>query len=152
MKKPLSISQTGIDIIKGFEGFEEKMYYDVAGKPTIGYGTLIDTANEQWLMTAVITREVAEQLLKTDLRPVEKSINTCVKTQLNQNQFDALCSFAYNVGTGNFARSTLLKKINENPNGSDIHNQFVKWIMADGEASKGLLKRRNLESELYFRQ
>ena len=151
MKKRMDISLTGINLIKGFEGFSSKAYRDLGNKWTIGYGTLIDTESEKWLMTAVIDRTTAETLLKTDVKPVVNILNSLVKTTLNQNQFDALCSFIYNVGAGNFKSSSLLKAININPIDMNVHSNFMKWIYVNDDISSGLVKRRQLESELYFK-
>jgi lysozyme len=73
-----------------------------------------------------------------------------VKKPLTQNQFNALVSFAYNVGTGAFSTSTLLKKVNANPNDLTIRNEFARWTRANGKIVNGLVNRRKKESDVYF--
>lgn len=146
----MTISQRGIDFIKQWEGFRSTMYLDIASLPTIGYGTLIDTKEEQWLMTAVIDEPTAERLLRTDVRPIEVFVSQVVSKLINQNQYDALCSFVYNLGRTALRKSTLLKMINTDPNDVWITHEFEKWCYADGKRSEGLLKRRKAEAELYF--
>ena len=69
---------------------------------------------------------------------------------LTQNQFDALVSFVFNVGAGNFRSSTLLKRLKSNPNDPDIENQFKKWVYDNGKVLPGLVRRRDEEAKLYF--
>ena len=140
----MKTSDKGIGLIKRFEGLRLKAYLCPAGKPTIGYGHTKDVK-----LGDVITEEEAEQLLLEDLIVVENEINKH-NLDINQNQFDALVSFVYNVGQGNFERSTLLKKIKSNPNDLSIRNEFMRWIYADGKPLNGLKKRRKMEADLYF--
>jgi lysozyme len=142
--------QRGIDLIKEFEGFSATMYLDPVGLPTIGYGTLIDTDAEQYLMTATITQTEAEALLRTELIHIEYQITKMVQRPINQNQFDALASFCYNLGTGNLRISTLLKKINANPIDPTIRAEFLKWHHAGGRDLTGLKRRRQAEAILYY--
>jgi len=79
-----------------------------------------------------------------------KRVDTLVTSNINQNQFNALVSFAYNVGTGNFASSTLLKKVNKNPNDLTIKAEFLRWNKANGKVINGLTNRRIEEADLYF--
>lgn len=148
--KAKTISDNGLQLIKDFEGFSKIVYMDSANLPTIGYGTLIDEENEQWLLTAVIDEATATQLLKIDVKKTESTINSLVYSDITQNQFDALCSLVYNIGIGAFAKSTILNKVNINPNNPLIHDQFLKWCYVDKITNTGLLKRRNKESILYF--
>lgn len=145
------ISISGIRLIKGFEKFRATMYYDQSGLPTIGYGTLIDTAAEQWLMTATITKEQAENLMFADLAYTEKMMNRMIISPVNQNQWDALVSFTYNCGPENLRISTLLRKVNKNPNDTSIRKEFPKWHHSNGKDSNGLMKRRALEADYYFK-
>ena len=146
----MKTSEWGIHLIEEFEGFRPTMYRDSVGLPTIGYGTLIDIAAEEWLLTATITREQAEDLLRQELHDIEIRLNSLVKKPINQNQYDSLASFCYNLGTGALKRSTLLRKLNVNPNDPAIRYEFQKWVNADGKRSSGLVKRRKAESDLYF--
>jgi lysozyme len=148
----MKISKEGIDFIKSFESFKPKMYYCQAGKPTIGYGTVIDTESEKYLLTATIAEEKASQLMAIDLGRFERSVNSLVKVKLTQHQFDMLVSFAYNAGAGDdgLAGSTLLKKVNINPNDPTIKAEFNRWVYAGGKKSNGLIRRRKDEGEIYF--
>jgi lysozyme len=145
----MKISKKGIDLIKSFEGFEPKMYLDSAGLPTIGYGTLIDEADEKCLLTATINEVAAESLLINDVSKYEARIAPMIKVPLSQNQYDAIISFAYNVGTTALRKSTLLTKINIDPNDPTIESEFTKWVFAGGKKIKGLMNRRLKEAELY---
>lgn len=140
----------GLDLIEDVEGFRPKMYKDAVGLPTIGYGTLIDTADEKYLLTATVTREQAEVLLRKDIAPMEGAINKMVTAPICQNQFDALLSFCYNLGVNSLRNSTLLKKLNKNPYDPSILWEFDKWVHAGGQKLPGLITRRKLESKLYF--
>ena len=126
------------------------MLFRSGGKMTIGYGTLIDTVNEKWLLSAVIDKATGEELLKTDLKPIEKFLNANCEKNLNQSQFDSLVCFIYNIGIGAFRKSTLFRYVNSDPNSPQIHNQFLKWIFVAGVESRGLYNRRMAESKLYY--
>lgn len=147
----MKASEKQIEKIKLSEGFKPKMYKDAVGKPTIGYGTLIDTEAEHYLLTAVITKEEADKLLRKDVEKMIDIIAPKIKVALSQNQIDAIISFVYNLGTGNFLSSTLLKKINLNPYDPNIQNEFLRWNKAGKKVLAGLTKRRKEESELYFK-
>jgi lysozyme len=142
-------SDRGIGLIEEFEEFSPVMYLDPVGLPTIGFGTLIDTKEEEYLLTAVINREEAETLLMAELIPIERQLEKLVK-KVNQNQFDSLASFCYNLGTGSLKRSTLLKKINLNPDDPTIRKEFDRWVHAGGMVLTGLVRRRKAEADLYF--
>jgi lysozyme len=148
----MKVSKNVVVLTEQFEGFKPKMYHDTNGLPTIGFGTLIDSTNEQHLLTETITKEEAEDLLLKSYIDVENFLNKVLKVSLNQNQFDAISDFCYNCGVGNFKKSSLFKEININPNNPDISNQFKKWVHGEnGVVEGGLIKRRNLESDLYFK-
>lgn len=111
---------------------------------------MIDTREEQWLKTATITKDQAEVLLRRELGSIERQLNMMLLQPMTQNQFDALVSFCYNLGTGSLRTSTLLKKANRNPNDATIAAEFKKWINAGGKPLEGLKRRREAEAELYF--
>lgn len=140
------ISQKGLDLIKKFEGFSNKEYICPAGKATIGYGHVI-LASESF--QEPMTRLEAENLLKKDLEPRQKSLNGFLKVNLSQNQFDALMSLIYNIGTGNFQKSTLLKFVNDRLF-DKVPDQFRRWSYVNGKVSKGLLNRREEEIKLWL--
>lgn len=149
--KVTKASQKGLDLIKRFEGLELKPYKCPAGIPTIGYGnTYYPSGSKVKLTDPVITKEKAEELLKFLLGSYEKSVDSFCRDDISQNQFDALVSFAYNCGVNNLKSSTLLKKVNANPNDPTIKAEFLKWNKASGRVLAGLTKRRQAEADLYF--
>lgn len=141
----MKINQDGINLIKEFEGCRLTAYKCPAGLWTIGYG---HTAGVKESTT--ITQEQAEEYLKQDLEKFEKGVDGCVKVGINQNQFNALVSFAYNCGIGALQTSTLLKKLNSGDfNGAA--NEFLRWNKANGQALTGLTRRRQAEREMFLR-
>ena len=140
----MRISRTGIELIKAHEGLRLAAYICPSGVPTIGYG---HTYNVK--MGDRITEEQAEKFLIDDLAVAEREVNR-YGLNLTQNQFDALVSFVFNVGVGNFRSSTLLKRLKANPNDPDIANQFKKWVYGGGKVLPGLVRRREEEAKLYF--
>lgn len=149
--KVTKASQKGLDLIKRFEGLELKPYKCPAGIPTIGYGnTYYPSGAKVKLTDPAITEIVAEALLKFLLGSYEKDVDSFCRDDINQNQFDALTSFAYNCGPRNLKSSTLLKKVNANPNDPTIKAEFLKWDKANGRVLAGLTKRRQAEADLYF--
>jgi lysozyme len=149
--KITKISNLGLELIKKYEGFKAKAYLCPAKVITIGYGsTYYEDGTKVKLTDPPITQERATELLEALLVSYERSVDSyCVDT-INQNQFDALCSFAYNCGVGNLKSSTLLKKVNKNPNDPTIKDEFIKWNKGGGKVLSGLTKRRIEEAQLYF--
>jgi len=140
----MKTSPKGIALIKEFEGLRLKAYLCPGGVWTIGYG---HTAGVKSGM--VITEAQAEEYLKADLIVFERYLNG-LGLALNQNQFDALVSFIYNVGTGNFSSSTLLRKVRANPQDNSIMDEFLRWVYSKGRVLPGLQRRRLDEMKLYF--
>ena len=140
----MKTSPKGIALIKEFEGLRLKAYKCPGGVWTIGYG---HTAGVKPGM--VITEAQAEEYLKADLIAFERYLNG-LGLALNQNQFDALVSFIYNVGTGNFSNSTLLRKVRANPQENSIMDEFLRWVYSKGRVLPGLQRRRLAEMKLYF--
>ena len=142
----MNISQNGINLIKNFEGCRLEAYQCSAGVWTIGYGhTGSDVTKGR-----KITQDEAETLLKQDLTVHCNNVSSLVKVSLNQNQFDALVSFEFNVGYGNLSTSTLLKLLNKGDY-AGAANQFERWIYAGGKVLEGLKKRRKAEKELFLK-
>lgn len=142
----------GIELIKSFEGFRSAPYKCPAGIPTIGYGATFYPGGAKVKMTdKAITEEEAVDILKQMLTNFEKYVDSYCRDDINQNQFDALVSFAYNLGPANLKASTLLKKVNLNPNDETIRAEFMKWVKAGGKTLKGLVRRREAEANLYFK-
>ena len=143
----MQIGKNCIDLIKKFEGLKLESYKCPAGLWTIGYG------NTQWengfrvLENQVIDIQRAEKLLMFWVNKYAERIDL----KVNQNQFDALVSFAYNVGITNFNNSTLKKKVIANPNDATIRDEFMKWVSSRGKQLPGLVKRRKAEANLYFK-
>ena len=139
-----------IDIIIQFEGFESDPYFCPAGVATIGYGsTLYPNGKKVRLTDKAITKDEAITLLYDTLGTYEKAIHDNVKAPINQNQFDALVSFVYNVGAGNFAKSTLLKKLNK-ADYQGAADEFLRWNKAGGKVLNGLTRRRDAERSLFL--
>ena len=144
-------SKKGIDLIKKYEGFRSRPYLCPAKVPTIGYGaTYYPNGQKVKLSDPAIDEKHASILLEAMLIPYEKAVDSFCRDDINQNQFDALVSFAYNLGTSALKNSTLLKKVNKNPNDKSIALEFNKWVNAGGKKLEGLVKRRTEESKLYF--
>ena len=147
----MKTSKKGLDLIKKYEGLELKPYLCPANVPTIGYGaTYYPNGVRVTMSDKDVTEGFAEVLLLEMLERYEKGVERYVQSDINQNQFDALVSFAYNLGLGALKGSTLLKRVNENPCNENIIFQFKRWVNAGGVKLSGLVKRRNEESILYF--
>jgi lysozyme len=140
----MKTSEKGINLIKKFEGCRLIAYKCPAGILTIGYGHTRNVHKGE-----VITQQQADELLKQDLLVYEAGINV-MRLNINQNQFDSLVSFAFNLGLGALQKSTLLKRIKVNPNDPKIKDEFLRWSYAGGKQLKGLLLRRQAECDLYF--
>lgn len=145
-------SKAGIDLIKKFEGFRARPYLCPAGIPTIGWGnTTYPNGQKVKLSDPPITEAFANELLSDILLKFERGVIGLVKSKINQNQFDALVSFAFNSGLGNLTRSTLLKKVNVNPIDPTIRSEFLRWNKSGGKVLAGLTRRREAEANLYFK-
>lgn len=141
--KDMVISNNGLNLIKHYEGLRLKAYKCPANVMTIGYGHTKGVKE-----TDEITEGVAENYLREDLKPIENYLNA--ELILTQNQFDALCSFCFNVGLGAFQKSTLLKKIKANAAKHEIYEEITKWRYIGKQVSQGLLNRRIAEGNLYI--
>lgn len=140
----MKASEKAYSLIRQFEGLRLTAYKCPAGVWTVGYGHTSGVASDM-----AIAKEQAEGLLRQDIAVVENIINAeC--PNLRQCQFDALVSFVFNVGSGNFRNSTLLKKIKVNPDDNSIMDEFLRWVYAKGAVLPGLQKRRLAEMRLYF--
>lgn len=143
-------SKNCIELIKQFEGFFPNAYLCPASVTTIGFGTIKYQTGKKVQLGETITMEQAEDELMYEL----KKICMVFKPNVNQNQFDALVSFAYNLGTGALVNSTLFKKVRANANDLTIRDEFMKWNKArvGGKLKelKGLTRRRKAEADLYF--
>ena len=144
------MNRAGVDLVKSFEGLKLDAYRCSANKETIGYGNTFYEDGSKVKMGDKITPERADKLLTFILDKFEDSVKRLVTSELNDNQLSAVVSFAYNCGVNNLKSSTLLKKINSNPDDPTIADEFKKWTRANGKVLTGLVKRRDAESTLYF--
>lgn len=140
----MKISEKGLELIKKFEGYEGKAYLCQAGVWTIGYG---HTQGVEENDTCSV--EEATEFLKKDVEKAERTINDLVKCELNQNQFDALVSFVFNIGRDNFKRSSMLKFLNSAHYPLSA-GQFDRWVYARKNRSNGLIARRAAEKKLFL--
>lgn len=143
------ISEHGYSIIRESEGFEAKAYKDTGGVWTIGYGTIKYPDGTRVKSGDTCTKEQAELWLINDCKWVDACLDKHIKVKLNQNQFDALASFVYNVGEIAFVKSTMLTLINQSKFGLAA-NQFDRWIYDNGKVINGLVNRRAKEKLLFM--
>ena len=139
----METSQNGIDLIKHFEGCRLEPYLCSANVLTIGYGHTKDVVENM-----SITQDTAEVLLKQDLKEFEDHVSRLVEVHLNQNQFDALVSWTFNLGAGNLKTSTMLKVLNQRKY-DEVPEQMQRWNKSAGVVNKGLVKRRGAEALLF---
>lgn len=139
----MTTGSAGLKIIKHYEGLKLKAYKDSVGVWTIGYGHTKDVFPGQ-----TITKEQAENYLHSDLKWAERAVIRLVQVPLNQNQFDALVSWTFNLGSGNLASSTMLKRLNAY-RFNDVPCEMIRWNRAGGKVLKGLVKRRHSEARLF---
>ncbi|KIS45497.1 lysozyme [Kosakonia radicincitans] len=144
--QPANTGAAGLTLIKSFEGLSLEKYRDAVGKWTIGYGHLI-LPNENF--PQALSKVEAEDLLRADLGMTERGIHRLVTVDLNQNQFDALVAFAFNVGLGNLQNSTLLRLLNQGQY-QEAADQFPRWNKAGGKILAGLTRRRDAERALFM--
>ena len=143
----MKTSELGIALIKSFESFVPDWYDDPVGVRTIGYGW---TGKLPDGYQAPLTEKEASRLLSETIKAYEAGVSKAVKVPINENQFSALVSFAYNVGVGAFKSSTLLKKLNaEDYEGAAL--EFERWVYAGGRKFAGLVRRRYAEQDLFDR-
>jgi len=143
-EKNMETSENGIELIKKFEGKRQVAYQDEAGVWTIGYGHTKDVYKGQ-----LIIESRADKMLAEDLKVYEGIVNEQVKVPLNQNQFDALVSWTFNLGEKNLKKSTMLKKLNEGDFDS-VPTEMKRWNIVAGKVSKGLINRREAEVSLFL--
>lgn len=150
------LTNDGIELLHRYEGLRLNSYLCPAKVPTIGYGNTFYEDGTKVKLGETITLERANELFNNIVEiSFCRKIRGLIISEINNNQFSALVSFAYNIGIGNskrgFASSTLLKKVNINPNDPTIAKEFLKWNKAGGIVLLGLTRRRISESNLYFK-
>lgn len=141
----MKTSDKGIQLIKDFEGFSSKPYLCPANKWTIGYGWTHGVTKD----SKPITETEATKLLADGLSSYETGVLDCVDVDLQQCEFDALVSFAYNLGIHSLRTSTLLKKLNQGDY-EGAADQFLRWSKANGTVLAGLTRRREAEREMFL--
>ena len=139
-------------IIKKFEGKRLKAYKDTGGLYTIGYGSTYNwDKNRPVISTDVIDDNTALNWLRKEISTRSSEIKKLIKVPVNQNMFDSLTSLAFNIGTGAFKKSTLLRLLNLGSNKNLVADEFLKWNKVNGKIIPGLTNRRILEKELFLK-
>ncbi len=146
----MQLNDKGKDLIKFYEGCKLVAYKCSAAKDTIGYGNTFYENGTPVKPGDKISQERANELFEIIAKEFADKVTPLIKSAVTPNQFAALTSFAYNAGIGNLKSSTLLKKVNANPNDPTIDLEFAKWVRANNKVLAGLEKRRAAESKLYF--
>ncbi|HEJ9137700.1 TPA: lysozyme [Serratia marcescens] len=145
----MNISKGGIELIKRFEGLRLKAYQDSVGVWTIGYGWTQPVDGKKVGPGMRIDQATADRLLKCGVVQYEQGVNQLVKVHITQGQFDALVSFAYNLGLRSLSTSTILKKLNAGDQ-QGAADEFGKWVNAGGKRLDGLVARRAAEREMFL--
>lgn len=145
----MSVSNKGVDLICEFEGKRLVAYDDGVGVWTIGFGTIKYPNGVRVKKGDTCTLDQAKEYMRHDLIEFEHTVNSSVKVPLNQNQFDALVSLAYNIGSNAFKSSTLVKKLNTGDY-QGAADQFNVWVNAGGKRMQGLANRRDKEKLLFL--
>ena len=150
--KNKKISNNGLKFIADHEGIILNLYNDPANHATIGVGHLVHhgpiNGSEPEEFKVGISKERAMEILRSDVTTAENTVNKLVKVPLNQNQFDALVSFVFNIGETQFASSTLLSKLNQRDYNS-VPSQLNRWVHGSGKKLPGLINRRRDEGDLF---
>jgi lysozyme len=147
----MKLNKEGADLIKSFEGCKLKAYQCSAKKWTIGYGNTFFEDGTPVVAGNAISQQKAEDMFELIASEFAAKVAKLVTSNVTDNQFGALVSFAYNCGVVNLQKSTLLKKVNANHNDPSIRSEFLKWNKAGGKVLAGLTRRREAESNLYYK-
>jgi len=147
----MKLDENGYKLIQGFEGLSLVPYLCSAKVATIAYGsTFYPSGKKVTMQDPPISLATAKWMFKETADKFAADVNKMIKANLNQNQFNAIVSLAYNIGLAGLAKSSLLKKVNANPSDPTITNSFMIWNKAGGKVLNGLTKRRAIEAKLYF--
>jgi lysozyme len=145
------VNKAGIDLIKSFEGLFKKPYLCPANVPTIGYGTIqYPNGKKVTMADREISEKEAEAYLIHEVEEKSKAVEKMCKVPLNDNEFAALTSFSYNVGSRALETSTLMKLLNAGTNRTLVADQFLRWDKAGGKQLPGLTRRRQAERALFL--
>ncbi len=146
----MKLNKQGYDLIKQFEGCRLTAYQDSIGVWTVGYGSTYYENMQKVKQGDKVSQQRADEIFEFVANRFARNVDDLITSQLTQNQFNAVVSLAYNIGMGNFQKSTLLKKLNKNPSDKTIKDEFLKWRNAGGRPLQGLVNRRKKEAEIYF--
>ena|ERR1700748_2105507 len=147
----MRVSDQFFTTLESYEGFVSCPYKDQGGKPTIGIGTITYPTGVAVRMTdTCISHDTALAYAKSFMAGIEEELDAMLHCDINQNQYDSLADFAYNLGTGALKNSTLLRKLKANPSDPSIRTEFLRWVNVKGKPDKGLVTRRTKEANLYF--
>ena len=147
----MKCNDTGLEIIKVAEGFFSAPYYCPASIISIGFGATRGLDGRPLHMdVGPITQEEGETLLRRDVGVAERAVSRLIRVPLNENEFSALCSFVYNLGSGRLQSSTLRSLLNRNAPRERVAAELPKWRMANGKVLKGLVRRRAVERQLFL--
>jgi GH24 family phage-related lysozyme (muramidase) len=144
----VKISEAGLSLIKSFEGCVLTAYLDAVGIWTVGYGHTGPSVHRG----LTITQKLAEDILAQDVRRFELGVLNNVKVNLNQNEFDALVSFSFNVGVNALKNSTLLRLLNDGADRSIVAAEFLRWNKGGDKVLEGLTRRRQAEKALFLQK
>lgn len=142
------VNEATLELIKSFEGWRDTAYKDAVGVWTIGYGHTSMAGQPEVKPGMKITRAQGESILARDLGKYENAVRNYVRVPLNDNQFGALVSWCYNVGPGNVAKSSLVRKLNAGQYEA-VPSELLKWNRAGGKVLAGLTRRRKAEADLF---
>lgn len=148
-KQSNNLSDNGMKLLEQFEGLRLEAYLDSASIATIGFGSIKYPNGNKVKLGDKITKTQAKEYKLHDLKEFESTVNTSVTVPLSQNQYDALVSLSYNIGSGAFKSSTLLKKLNSGDY-KGAAEQFLAWNKAGGKKVQGLVNRREAEQKLFL--
>jgi lysozyme len=146
----MKVNKLGIDMMHHFEGCKLQAYQCSAKVWTIGWGNTYYQDKRPVKQGDKVTQEQANELFEMIMNEFSIEVRKALTKEVSENQFSALVCFAYNVGIGNLKKSTLLRKVNVNPNDETIALEFAKWNKAGGKVLNGLVRRRKAEADLYF--
>lgn len=145
----MKVNKEGIDMMHHFEGCKLEAYQCSAKVWTIGWGNTYYQDKKSVKQGDKITQEQADELFEMIMNEFSIMVRKVLKKEISENRFSAIVCFAYNVGMGNLKASTLLKKVNINPDDPTIPSEFLRWNKAGGKVLNGLTRRRQAEADLY---
>jgi len=145
----MKVNENGIALICEFEGCRTQAYQDPVGVWTIGYGHTSMAGSPEVACGLAISAEEARTILCRDLEVFSSRVRASIRTLLNDNQFSALVSFAFNVGLGNFRESSVLTAVNSGDFES-VPRRLALWVKAGGKTLPGLIRRRAAEGALFI--